>query len=227
VDMVKQKAFFFYHGITPGVGTLARNDFEGWERVNLYAFGVDMDALQKDLEETVEEDLIRDGLLGAHSAQSRVIIAGGVVFKGITLLAGEGHDAEELLSEVEKGISDFRVVTADQFTRAEGISPLEVYCLSYQGKVIGVSRVVFFEYATQFSMAGICRDQDHHLVDELFKDLNKLNSFMTVPNPLRTDEKDQRVELNMFMIRFPLKEELQAEFVAAINEVPGLDFYTA
>lgn len=225
--MIRQRAFFFYHGITPGVGTLAENEFEGWQRVNLYAFGVDMDALQKDFEEMVEEGLTREGIMGARSAQSKVIVAGGVVFKGLTLLAGEGHTAERLLSEVEKGIDDFRVVTADRFKKAEGISPLEVYCFSYQGKVIGISRVVFFEYATQFSMAGICRDQDHHLVDELYERLSKLHSYMTVPSPLRTDEKDQRVELNMFMIRFPLKEELQAEFVSAINEVPGLEFYTA
>ena len=77
------------------------------------------------------------------------------------------------------------------------------------------------------SMVGVYRDQDRNLVDELYADLTRLNEYMTIPNPLRTDEKDQRVEVNMFMIRHPVKEELQEDFVHAIMKTSALSFYSA
>ena len=225
--MIKHRGFFYYYKNAPGVGILARHEQEGWERVNLYSFGVDMDALQKGIEDECEEELLDAGMLSARPAQSRVIIAGGVVFKGITCLAGEGVKAESLLGSLEKKVTGLRTVEADQMTRVEAISPLEVYCFTFGKKVIGISRVVFFEYATQMSMVGVYRDQDSNLIDELFADLHDLNEYMTIPNPLRTDEKDQRVEVNMFMVRHPLKEELQSDFVEAVMKTSGLMFYTA
>ena len=225
--MVKQRAFLYYYKNAPGVGILARNENENWERVNLYSFGVDMDSLQKDIENSCESKLIDEGILSTRLAQSRVIIAGGVVFKGITCLAGEGIKSENLISAIEGEMADFRTVDPEEMVGVESISPLEVYCYTFGKKVVGISRVVFFEYATQVSMVGIYRDQDRNLVDELFSDLSKLNEYMTIPNPLRTDEKDQRVEINMFMIRHPVKEELQGDFVKAIMRVPGLSFFSA
>lgn len=224
--MVKQKAFFYSFNRTPGVGILAHHQHEGWQRVNLYAFGVDMDHLQKCLEERQGTALIDKGILASRPAQSKVVIAGGVVFKGITCLAGEGSDAESVISALEETVPDFRVVGLNRFRQPEIISPLEVYGFSFQRKVIGISRVVFFEYATQFSFAGIFRDQDRNLLDELHAGLADMHPYMTIPNALRTEERDQRVELNLFMERLPLKEELQGDFVRAVREIPGLSFYT-
>lgn len=225
--MIKQKAFFYYHNDHPGLGILASHDFEGWQRVNFYSFGLDMDAFQKEIEDDCEETLLQQKVIAARPAQSKVIIAGGVVFKSLTCLAGEGVEAMESLKALESMMPGFRIINAPEMEKADSISPLNVYCFTYQKKVIGISRVVFFEYATQMSLIGIYRNQDHNLVDELYKDLSRLHEYMTVPNPLHTDEKDSRVEVNMFMIRCPLKEELQADFVGAIFKTPGLIFFSA
>jgi len=225
--LVKHKAFFYYYGKAPGLGILAYNELESWQRINFYSFGVDMDGFQKGIEEGCEADLLREGVLAARPAQSRVIIAGGVVFKGLTCLAGEGATASLLMDRLEKGVTGFHIVDARAMKAADSISPLDVYCFTYGKKVIGISRVVFFEYATQMSLVGIYRDQDGNLVDELSSELSRLHEYMTIPNPLRTDERDQRVEVNMFMIRHPVKEELQSDFVQAILKTKDLIFYTA
>ena len=225
--MVKQKALFYYYRNAPGIGILASHETEGWQRVNLYGFGLDMDALLKDIEEDCEGYLMREGMLAARPAQSRVIIAGGVVFKGLTCLVGEGVGAGRILSVMEDKVSGFRVVDAARMTRVESITPLDVYCFVYGNKVVGIARVVFFEYATQMSLVGVYRDQDRNLLDELLGSLSKLNAYMTIPNPLRTDERDGRIEVNMFMIRHPIKEELQSDFVRAIMRIPALHFYTS
>lgn len=225
--MVKSKAFFYYHYKVPGLGIMAAHEIEGWQRVNFYSFGVDMDGFQRDIEDSCEDDLMKQGVLAARPAQSKAIIAGGVVFKGLTCLAGEGASASLLMSEFERRIPEFRTVDARAMVAAESISPLEVYCFTYGSKVIGISRVVFFEYATQMSLVGVYRDQDSNLLDELQGNLARLHEYMTIPNPLRTDERDQRVEINMFMIRHPVKEELQADFVQAIMKTRSLVFYTA
>ncbi len=225
--MVKHKAFFYYYDKAPGLGILAHNEVEGWHRINLYSFGVDMDGFQKGVEEECETELLNEGLLASRVAQSRAIIAGGVVFKGLTCLTGEGVEAETLLDILEKKVPGFRTIDAKEMVEARSISPLEVYCFTYKHKVIGISRVVFFEYATQMSLVGVCRDQDKNLVNELNTDLARLHEYMTIMNPLRTNDRDQRVDINMFMIRHPIKEELQADFVQAIMETQGLAFYTA
>ncbi len=223
--MVKHKAFFYSYGEVPGLGILAANQQEGWQRLNLYGFGVDVDNLQKAIEDACEADLMARGRLAARPAQSRVVIAGGVVFKGLTCLAGEGVSAAGLLSDLEKGLPPFHALESGEMARTEEISPMRVYCFAYQGKVIGVSRVVFFEYATQVSLVGVYRDQDRNLLDELYAGLSSLQRYLTIPSPLRTDDRDQRVEVNMFMIRHPVKEELQGDFVQALIGIPGLAFY--
>lgn len=225
--MVKHKAFFYYYNKAPGLGILAHHGSEDWQRINFYSFGVDMDSFQKGIEEECEAELLKDGILASRPAQSRVIIAGGVVFKGLTCLAGGGREAADLMGAFEKGVNGFRAVDALDMKVAEAISPMDVYCFIYKKKVIGISRVVFFEYATQMSLVGVYRDQDYNLVDELNDDLSRLHEYMTIPNPLRTDEKDPRVEINMFMIRHPVKEELQGDFVQAILKTRELTFYTA
>ncbi|MGQ9475845.1 MAG: hypothetical protein ACUVRX_04090 [Actinomycetota bacterium] len=222
--MIEQKAFLYLYRGKPGVGALAQHRHEGWERVNLYAFGVDMDHLQGFLEGEEGLSLIDSGILAARAAQSRVLIAGGVVLKGLTCLAGENRRAEDVVSALERKVPEFKVVRAGEFREPDTISPLEVYWFSYRRRLIGISRVVFFEYATQFSMAGIYRDRDRGLMDELHASLTELHPYLTIPNPLRTEERDQRVEINLFMERFPLKEELQSDFVRAIQEVPELTF---
>jgi len=225
--LVKHKAFFYYYNKAPGLGILAHHDLEDWQRINFYSFGVDMDSFQKGIEEECEAELLKEGILASRPAQSRSIIAGGVVFKGLTCLAGKGREASDLLDALEKGVSNFRAVDAFDMKVAEAISPLDVYCYIYKKKVIGISRVVFFEYATQMSLVGVYRNQDHNLVDELSEDLTRLHEYMTIPNPLRTDEMDPRIEVNMFMIRHPVKEELQGDFVQAILKTRDLTFYTA
>jgi hypothetical protein len=225
--VVKQRAFFYYYNNDPGLGILAKHEFEGWERINFYAFGIDMDAFQKALEEESEDILLKENVIASRPAQSKVIIAGGVVFKGLTCLTVEGIDAGRVMERMEEGIDGFRLVNAAKIEHAETITPMSLYCYTYKKKVIGISRVVFFEYATQMSLAGVYRDQDGNLVNELYADLAYLNEYMTVPNPLRTDERDVRVETNLFLIRMPLKEELQSDFVNAMIKIPGLSFFAA
>jgi hypothetical protein len=225
--LIKQRAFFYFFKNNPGLGILASHEYEGWQRINFYAFGVDLDALQKAIEDECEEVLLQEKVIAARPAQSKIIIAGGVVFKGLTCLAGEGVKAEEVMEALNSKVSGFNVLNTEDIKKADSISPLSYYGFTYKKKIIGISRVVFFEYATQMSLVGIYRDQDRNLVDELSHDLSSLNEYMTIPNPLRTDEKDARVEINMFMIRHPLKEELQADFVEAIFKTPGLTFFMA
>lgn len=225
--MVKQRAFFYYYKNNPGLGILASHEFEGWQRINFYAFGIDIDAFLKALEEESEDILLRENVIASRPAQSKVIIAGGVVFKGLSCLAVEGIDAGQVLERMETAVAGFSMVNASKIEEAESITPLSVYCHTYKKKVIGISRVVFFEYATQMSLAGVYRDQDRNLVDELSRDLSGLSEYMTIPNPLRTEERDSRIETNMFLIRMPLKEELQSDFVNAIIKVPGMSFFSA
>lgn len=223
--MIKQRAFFYKHHNNPGLGILAVHEYEGWQRANFYAFGVDMDALHKGIQESCEDALLQEGAIASRPAQSKVIIAGGVVFKNMSVMAGQGVEATGILDTLEKRVPGFAVVDVSGMERAESLNPLDVFCFTYGKKVIGVSRVVFFEYATQMSFVGVYRDQDGNLVNELFSELSKLHEYMTTPKPLRTDEKDDRVGVNMFMIRHPLKEELQGDFVQAILKVPGITFY--
>jgi hypothetical protein len=225
--VIKQRAFFYYFKNNPGLGILAKNDFEGWERINFYAFGIDMDAFQKALEEEREDILLKENVIASRPAQSKVIIAGGVVFKGLSCLAVDGIDAGRIMERMEEGIDGFRIVSATEIQPAEMITPMSLYCYTYKKKIIGISRVVFFEYATQMLLAGVYRDLDRNLVDELYSDLAHLREYMTVPNPLRTDERDARVETNLFLIRVPLKEELQSDFVNAMIKIPGLSFFAA
>jgi hypothetical protein len=225
--LVKQRAFFYAYKDSPGLGIIASHEYEGWQRLNLYAFGLDLDSLQKAVEEQCENALLQEQVLAARLAQTRVIMAGGMVFKGLTFLAGEGGEAKEILTNLERKVDGFRVPSADKMAKADSISPLNYYTFAYRHGIIGISRVVFFEYATQMSLAGIYRDQDKNLIDELWSSLSELHIYMTIPSPLRTDERDPRVEINMFLIRHPLKEELQSDFVEAIFKIPGLSFYNA
>lgn len=226
-QVIRQRAFFYYHDNNPGLGIIAEHEHDGWQRVHFYAFGVDMDAFHKEIADTCEEALLQEKVLSSRLAQSKVIIAGGVVFKNMGCVVGEGVKAGDVVEVLEKRVDGLRTVNPADLQKVDAITPLNVYCFTYAKKVIGISRVVFFEYATQMSFVGIYRDQDRNLVNELFNGLSGLHEYMTTPKPLRTDEKDERVEVNMFMIRHPLKEELQADFVHAIAKVPELYFYTA
>ena len=222
--MIRQRAFLYTFNKSPGLGILAEHEHDGWQRINFYAFGVDMDEFQRSMEKECEEDLLQEKVIASRPAQSKVIIAGGVVFKGLTCVAGEGREAGEVMDIFEQRVPDFEVMDAARMEKANSISPLDVYFFTYSKKVIGVSKVVFFEYATQVALVGIYREQDRNLVDELYEGLSQLNEYMTIPNPLRTDEKDPRVDINMFMIRHPVKEELQADFVNAVIKIPSLSF---
>ncbi len=224
--MIKQKGFFYKYKQNPGLGIIATHEYEGWHRLNLYAFGVDMDALLNSIREQCENAFLEEGIISSRPAQSKVIIAGGVVFKNMSMLAGKDVDATRLIEALEQKVPGFSVLGASDMSKAESINPLDVFCFTYARKVVGISRVVFFEYATQMSFIGVYRDQDANLVDELYAQLSKLHEFMTTPKPLRTDERDDRVGVNMFVIRHPLKEELQADFVRAILKVPSITFYT-
>lgn len=222
---MKQKAFFYRLDRKPGVGVIAYNPAEGWKRINFYAFGVDMDALQKELEKGVEDNLISRGVLASRSAHGKAIMAGGVIFKGLTFLLGEGGGEEEVLESLERSLENFKVVDLSKAARAESLSPLEIYPFTYGKKLLGICKVVFFEYSTQVALVGIYREQDRNLLEELYGRLAGLKEYMTVPNPLRTADEDERVHIHIFMIRHPLKEELQGDFVRAIYRVPELVFY--
>lgn len=222
--MIKQKGFLYTYKRSPGLGILAQHEREGWQRINFYAFGVNMDEFQKEMEKDIEEELLRDRIIASRPAQSKVIVAGGVVFKGLSCVAAEGVEAGDIMDVLERKLAAFSVMNTGQMRETDSITPMDVYFFTYSKKVIGISRVVFFEYATQMVLVGVYREQDCNLVNELHRDLSQLNEYMTIPNPLLTDEKDPRVDIRMFMIRLPLKEELQSDFVSAIIKIPTLSF---
>jgi hypothetical protein len=208
----------------PGLGIIASHGYEGWERVNLYAFGLDMEELQKALEEGVEEGLMRSGMLCSKPAQSKVLVAGGVVFKGVTCLVSQEGEGPVFVSALERELDGFQVVSPEELGRPPIISPLEVYFFVFRDTVLGLSRVIFFEYSTQVALVGLFRERDRNLLNDLYSSLAELHMYMTVPSPLKTEDHDSRVGVGMFMIRHPLREELQADFVDAIRSIPGLAF---
>lgn len=222
--MLRQKAFMYEFRGKPGLGIIASHGYEGWERVNLYAFGLDMEELQKALEEGVEEGFMRSGMLSSKPAQSKVLVAGGVVFKGITCLVSQEGEGPALVSALERELDGFQVVSPEELERPPIISPLEVYFFVFRDAVLGLSRVIFFEYSTQVALVGLFRERDRGLLDDLYSRLAELHVYMTVPSPLKTEDHDSRVGVGMFMIRHPLREELQADFVEAIRSIPGLAF---
>lgn len=222
--MLKQKAFMYEFGGKPGLGIIASHDYEGWERVNLYAFGLDIEELQKALEEGAEERLMKNGLLSSKPAQSKVLVAGGVVFKGVTCLVSRQGEGSALVSALERELDGFRVVGPEDMESPSIISPLEVYFFIFQDAVLGLCRVIFFEYSTQMALVGLFREKDRSMVEELHSRLCELHVYMTVPSPLKTEDHDARVGIGMFMIRHPLREELQGDFVAAIKGIPDLRF---
>lgn len=222
--MLKQKAFMYEFQGKPGLGIIASHSYEGWERVNLYAFGLDMEELQKGLEEGVEGKLMDMGMLSSKPAQSKVLVAGGVVFKGITCLVSSEGKGPDLVSALEKELEGFKVLSPAELETPSIISPLEVYLFTYRDSILGLSRVIFFEYSTQVALVGLYRDKDRSLLDELYSQLLNLNVYMTVPSPLKSEDQDGRVGIGMFMIRHPLREELQGDFVEAIRNIPGLRF---
>lgn len=222
--MVKQKAFMYEFRKKPGLGIIASHQYEGWERVNLYSFGIDMEELQKALEEGLEEKLLAEGVISSKSAQSKVLVAGGVVFKGITCLVSQMGGGMPLVTILERELDGFEVVSPAELESPALISPLEVYFFIFRDAVLGLSRVIFFEYSTQVALVGLYRGKDKALVDDLFSHLSQLQMYMTVPSPLRTDDHDSRVDVGMFMIRHPLREELQGDFVEAIKNIPDLTF---
>ena len=88
--MVRQKGFFFHYGEVPGLGILADNRQEDWQRLNLYGFGVDIDAIQKAVESGCEESLTARGLLAARP---------GKVFSTDEIVAAVWPDRDDAAAE--------------------------------------------------------------------------------------------------------------------------------
>jgi len=103
---------------------------------------------------------------------------------------------------------------------------MQNYWLMYKGILPGLTRVIFFEYATQFAIMGMSRERDLHIVEELYADMERLHGYITIPKPLRNDEYDARSDIYLYIIRNPLREELQGEYVQKLLEIEGLDVYS-
>ncbi len=220
--MIKQRAFFFSYKGSPGMGILAEHLEERWKRINFYAFGLNADDLQRDLAS------FHAGVEDSHSslagvpAQSKAVLAGGVVFKGLTCLLKPGAIHENALAEMESGVDGLLVLKPEDMKEVETFNPMESYWTMYKGTLPGITRVIFFEYATQLACMGMAREKDLPMVEELYLELEELKDYITIPKPLRTDEYDARSDIHLYLIRNPLKEELQGEYVQRFLEIKNL-----
>jgi len=222
--VIQQKGFIYLHQERPGLGIAASNPDEGWMRLNFYAPGLEIDRLHLDLRASHGEGAL-EGLMRTVPTTGAAIVAGGMVFKSITCLANPERESMEMLKALEKQVNGFAIRYPRDLVRAESIDPSRAYWTIYGHQVLGQLRVVFFEYATQVAIMGVARAQDLGLVDEIYDGLQRLKDYYTVPNPLRTQEFDARVEITMFMIRVPLKEEAELEFTKKIAMFPGLAIF--
>ncbi len=223
--MIKQKAFYYVYGNNPGLGVLAENQQDGWRRLNFYAFGINIDEMQKSLSHYIETDPDARKMMSVP-AQSKSVLAGGMVFKGMTCLLEEEKEFQESLVFLEKGLEGFRIINPEALKRVEQFDPMENYWFMYKGIVPGLTKVIFFEYATQMAFMGLAREKDLPVVEEFYLDLEKLKDYITIPKPLRTDEYDPRADVYLYMIRNPLREELQGDYVQKLTDISGMDLYT-
>ncbi len=219
--MIQQRGFIYLHQGRPGLGIAAHNPDESWTRLNFYAPGREIDQLHLELRRAYGEGMIND-IVRTVPAAGASIIAGGVVFKSITCLADPAGESMQMLKSLEGAVDGFAMRYPRDLVRADAIDPTRTYWTIYAHQVLGQFRVVFFEYATQVAIMGVARAQDLGLVDEIYDGMQKLKDFYTVPNPLRTHEFDPRVEITLYMLRVPLKEETETEFAKRIAMLPGL-----
>ncbi len=223
--MVKQRAFYFRYRENPGLGILAEHLEEGWKRVNFYSFGLNADELQRDLSAYQSSGGGESKKLQGVPAQSKAVLAGGMVFKGITCLLRQEVSHEEALQDMEAGVEGLTVLSPERLREATTFNPMQSYWTMYKGLLPGITRVIFFEYATQFACMGMAREKDLPVVEELFNALEELKDFITIPKPLRTDEYDPRSDIYLYLIRNPLKEEMQGDYVKKLLEIEGLKVY--
>jgi hypothetical protein len=224
--MIKQRAFFFSYKENPGLGILAEHLDEGWKRINLYLFGLNADELQRDLVLYHEAKSGEGTLLSGVPAQSKAVLAGGVVFKGLTCLLAPDASHEDALSEIEGGVEGMKVLLPEDLQEVQVFNPMRSYWTMFRGILPGITKVIFFEYATQLACMGMAREKDLPVVEELFLELEKLRDYITIPKPLRTDEYDPRSDVYLYLIRNPLKEELQGDYVQRFLELEGLKIYS-
>ncbi len=222
--MIQQKGFIYLHAEKPGLGIAAVNPDEGWMRLNFYAPGREIDRLHMDLQAAYDGGEL-EGLLRTVPSAGAAIVAGGVVFKSMSCLANPDRESMEVLRGLEEKVNGFAMRYPRDLVRAESLDPTHAYWTIYGNQVLGQLRVVFFEYATQVAIMGVARAQDLGLVDEIYDGMQRLKDLYTVPNPLRTTEFDTRVEVTMYMIRVPLKEETQLEFTKRLVMLPGLAIF--
>ena len=208
------------------MGILAENTDEKWKRINYFAFGINADELQKALKVFHDDSEEGASIFSAIPAQSKSVLTGGMVLKGITCLIKPEAELMDVLQTMEKGIDGLSVVGPADMKQVESFNPMQNYWLMYKGILPGLSRVIFFEYATQFAIMGMSRERDLHIVEELYADMERLHGYITIPKPLRNDEYDARSDIYLYIIRNPLKEELQGEYVQKLLEIEGLDVYS-
>lgn len=224
--MVNQRAFFYTFEGNPGMGVLAEHVEEGWKRVNFFAFGLNADELQKSLKRFHDETPAGGEMLSSVPVPSKAVLAGGMVLKGLTCLLRQEADLAQALRSMEDSIEGLTVPQPSELKRVEAFNPMENYWMMYRGILPGLTKVIFFEFATQFAFMGMSRERDLNLVEDLAVALEGLKDFATIPKPKRTDEYDARSDIYLYIIRSPLKEELQGEFVKQVLKIEGLEIFT-
>jgi hypothetical protein len=224
--VITQRAFFYAFNGEPGLGILAENVDEGWKRLNFLAFGFNADALQKTLKSYHETSPEGASVLTSNPAYSKAVLAGGMVLKGLTALISPEADLNTLLRKLEKDVEGLAIPGSDEIRKADNFNPMMNYWTMYKGIIPGLTKVIFFEYATQFAIMGMSRERDLHVVEELYAGMEGLHDYITIPKPLRTDEYDARSDIYLYIIRNPLKEELQGDYVQKFLEITGVEVYS-
>ncbi len=224
--MITQRAFFYAFNGEPGLGILAENNNENWKRLNFLAFGINADELQKSLKSYHEGSPEGNSVMTSNPAFSKVVLAGGVVLKGLTALISPEADLGTLLRKLEKDVAGLVIPGAGDIREVDAFNPMMNCWTMYKGIIPGLTKVIFFEYATQFAIMGMSRERDLHVVEELYADMEGLREYITIPKPLRTDEYDARSDIYLYIIRNPLKEELQGDYVKRFLKIEGLAVYS-
>lgn len=223
--MVKHKAFFYGFGNSKGVGVVGVNEYEEWKRVSFYSFGKDIDEFYMELIKQHSSGEIGEDVMRGAPSVIRSVIAGGVVFRSMNCVLPFGIEVEDLLERISEKVKLFSVIEEDDIEKARFINPASAYWYVYRNTLLGVCRVIFFEYGTQFAFSGIYRPQDKLLLEQLSEAFGDFKECFTVPHPLISEVLDERMQITLYVLRSPLKEEMEDKFVSGIISVQEIDFF--
>jgi hypothetical protein len=223
--MITHRGFLFNYGSSAGLGVTASSVDPGWTRINLYGDGRDLDPLQVGLTAVTEPRSEGEQVGFSHPAPAASIAAGGLVFRGISLLSVQPDEPLRLLGRLTQRLAGLRIMPPGKLVSAAVLEPGATYWGLYRERIPALVRLVRFDYAMQLVLMGMCRERDLPLVDDWCSELGRLRDLVSVPKPLCTRQADARVNVNIFMVRAPLHDGTAEELSKRLVVFPGMRFY--